>query len=351
MGINAMKGSFGIGLQANKGVAAGTIQYIQASNVAINMEQAATTLGPEVGGRMWSSQSYKTGVMVAGDATFNLRANTVGYLLRAFAGSATSDASGEAYKHSFFEADDVAFIPWLTLVRNVSDVWTEQYVDCRVDSMRLDIPAAGIATATFGFVGITPSEISNPTEAWDNSPLFESCVGEVKLEGDASYKVTRLTLDFSNNLTRDEQSVGNYFLDDISMVRRACRVTIDTFLKDAAWYRKVYNNGGTSWSPMVYGGELDVEVQSAKYVVGTTRASMRFDRPNIDWLIFPVSLAGNDIVRVTMTAELRRVLFRSPLSSQSPTCRGCRSTSSSPTTKLATRSANSQVGWVTPAHR
>lgn len=304
MGTNAMKGSFGIGLQAAAGAAAASIQYIQASNVSLNPEQAATSLGPEVGGGMWSAESYKTGVQVNGDVTVNARANTIGYLLRAFAGSASSNGVSDHYAHSFFEANDVAFIPWLTLVRNVSDVWTEQYVDCRVDTMRLDIPAAGIVTATFGFVGKTPSEIANPTETWDDSPLFETCSGYVKFGGSSTNKVTRLTLDFSNNLTRDEQIIGSYYLEDISMVRRTCRVTVDTFLTNADWYRQVYNNGTSAWDPEVYSAELDVKINTAKHVVGTTHGSLRFVIPNIDYLVFPVALAGNDIIRVSMSAEL-----------------------------------------------
>jgi hypothetical protein len=303
MGINAMKGSFGVGLQSEKAKAAAAITYIQASSVSIGMEQNATSLPAEVGGRMWSAESYKTGVMVAGDASFNVRANTIGILLRAFAGSAVSAPEGSANKHVFTEADDVSFLPWMTLTRNTSDVWTEQYVDCRVDSMRLDVPAAGIVTGSFGFVGITPSEIENPVETWDDSPLFETCTGAVLLEGVAA-KVTRVSFDFGNGLSRDEQIVGSYFLDDITMVRRTCRVTIDTFLKDAALYRKVYNNGTGAWDPQVYSASLEVTIGTARHIVDTTHGEIKIKIPNIDLLTYPVALAGNDIVRVSMSAEL-----------------------------------------------
>lgn len=309
MSVSAAKGSFGIGLQTNRGTAAGTINYIKASSVNVNMDQQANPLGAEVGGSMWASGSFKTGVSVGGDAAFNVRADSIGWLLKAFSGSAS--ASGPAagvYSHSFFENDDPGFIPYVTLVKNISDMWTEQFVDCRVDTLRLDVPAAGIVTATVGFVGIMPKQIDNPVEVFDNSPLFETCVGEVSFNNDSTFKTTRVSFDFSNNLSRDERIVGSYYLDDVTMVRRTCRITCDTFLKDPTWYRQVYRFGdsanGAAFNPRVFSAALDVVIETARPVAGTATGKIRIHIPNMDYLAFPVSLAGNDILRVSLSAEV-----------------------------------------------
>lgn len=304
MGISSVKGSFGIGLQTTKGTAAASINYLQATAVNIQPDQGSAALGPEVGGAMWSRESYKTGVAVFGDVSFVPRANTLGWLLRAFAGTATAAGSEGVYNHTFKEATDVSSIPYCTLVKNVSDVWAEQYKDCRVDSLRLDLAAAGVMTAAMGFVGITPSEVAVPSETWDDSPIFECNTGQVAFAGATTNKVTRLSLDFANNLTRDERVVGSYYLNDMTLIRRACRITCDTFLTDATWYRDIYNNGTSAWDPTIKSVELDAYVDSAKHFTGTTHARFRVVIPNMDYLVMPVALVGNDVIRCTMTAEL-----------------------------------------------
>jgi len=309
MGVSAIQGSFGVGLQQTPGTAAATINYIPAATVNLNMDQMAQSLPQEIGGAMWSRQSYKTGVQVGGDVTFNVRANSIGWLLRAFSGSATAAAPANGVtRHTFIENADLDFIPWVTINKNVTDLWAEQYVDCRVDTFRLDVPAAGIVTGTFGFVGRTTNEIEVPTETFDDTPLFETCTGRVVVGGVSTYKTTRVAIDFSNNLSRDERIIGNYFLDDITVVRRSARITVDTYLKDPTWYRQVYRNGGSTlgaaFDPAVYSAELDLEIQTAQHVVGTEHGKIRLVIPNMDFLTFPVSLSGNDFVRVTMTAEL-----------------------------------------------
>lgn len=309
MGISATAGSFGIGIQTTKGTPAATINYIKAINIGFQPEQAAQSVPPEVGGTMWPSGSFKTGVTLGGDVTVYGRTRSLGWLLRAFAGTATSAAGAEAstYSHTFREATNQSFLPWCTVTKNVSDIWAERYTDCRVSALSLDIPAAGLMTATFSVAGITPDEISVPTESYvDDDYLFVGCVGSVKFDGTGTYKATRVRIDFANNITNDERVVGSYYLDDLTMMSRSARITCDTFLTTADWYRATYNNAGTTWDPAVVSAELDLTINSAEAAVsgGTAKGEFRLVIPNIDYLAYPVPLAGGDLVRTTLTAEL-----------------------------------------------
>lgn len=305
MGISGTKGSLGIGLQRTKGNPAATIYHAPARVIGVGMTQNARTLGGEVSGKMWSHKSWKSGVSIDGDFEFTPRANTLGYLLRAFAGTASAVSVGDgAYRHTFQEATDTSHLPWVTLVKNISDVWAEQYLDTRVGSLRLDIPAAGVMTAAIDFAGCTPSETTVPTETWDDSPIFETTIGHVNLGG-TSVGLNRVQLEFVNELTRDEQPVGSYYRDDLTLLRRSCRVMCDVTISDATIYRQVYNDGTVNWSPAVYSAELEVQLESSKYVVGSTRAKLRIVIPNVDFLTKPIVLnPAQGTIRATLTAEL-----------------------------------------------
>lgn len=308
MGITAGKGSFGIGLQEVKGTSATSFAYIPALNIGLQPEQRAQALPPEVGGGLWSLGSYKTGVIVTGDATFNARANSIGWLLRAFAGTATSAADGESglYNHMIQPVPtDESSVPWCTVTKNISDVWTERYTDVRVDTLRLDIPAQGLVTVAASFVGCEPDTVANPTETYDTSPTLVTCTGYVQIGPSRSKKVTRFAMDFSNGLSRDEAIVGSYFLDDVTVMSRTCQVSVDTFLTTADWYNQVYNNGGSTWDPTIYSASLDIEIEGGVAQTGGTKnAKMRIFVPQVDYLTFPIAMAGGDLIRVTMTASL-----------------------------------------------
>jgi hypothetical protein len=319
MGITAGKGSFGIGLQEEKGTPATSFAYIPALNVGLQPEQRAQSLPPEVGGGVWSLGSYKTGVIVAGDATFNARANSIGWLLRAFAGTATSvpDDGDEAsdwggvaeeglYRHMITPVPtDESSIPWCTITKNISDVWTERYTDVRVDTLRLDVPAQGLMTVAASFVGCEPDTVACPTETYDTSTTLTTTTGYVQIGGSRSKKVTRFSIDFSNGLSRDEAIVGSYYLDDITVMSRTCTLSVDTFLTTADWYNQVYNNGGSTWDPTIYSAELDLEISGGvAQSGGTKKAKMRLFVPQVDYLTFPIAMAGGDLIRVTMTASL-----------------------------------------------
>lgn len=302
MGVTAIKGSFGLGIQTTEEVAAASIQYIQAGNVGLNPEQRNNMVPPEIGGKLWSTGSYKAGTSVLGDVQINARANTLGWLLKAFAGSATAATVGEVSRHTFFEPTSQD-VPWLTLIKNVSDMFADKYLDCKVDTVRVDIPTGGIVSVTAGFVGKKVEDFAVPTETWDYSPLFETCVGTV-LVGGAPGKYNRASFEFSNNLTRDEQIIGSYFLDGVTIMRKSCRISLDVFIRDATLYRQVYNYGTSNWDPRVYQTSVDIAIRSAKPVTGSTVAEFRVVIPQMEMQVMPLGLAGNDIIRSTLTGEI-----------------------------------------------
>lgn len=309
MGKTSATGSFGIGLQSAKGsfIAADSadLHYLPVLSVDLAPEQQAQTLPPEVGGEMWPKGSFKTGVYGQGGCSLNMRSTGIGWLFHAFAGSATSASlGGGSYRHTFFEPTDKSALPWCTLVKNVADVWHERYGDSRIDTLRLDFPSAGIITAAASFVSLsfTGDSTTVLSETLDSSAVFTTNVGTVTIDSSTTKKVNRVSLDFSNNLTRDERVLGDYYLDDITVMRKTCRITADCFLTNYDWYQAVFNNGsGDIWSPCIYSAAMELEFTTD---CGATSATVKVVFPQVDFQAFPVSLNGQDQIRVTLTAEV-----------------------------------------------
>jgi hypothetical protein len=308
--LTGIKGGLGIGLQAAKGTAASSITYFQTTSINVNPDQQSQAIPPEIGGQLFEYGTYKAGVMIGGDFAVNLRPGTVGWLLTAFAGTATATSiGGGGYTHSILENQaDSANLPYITLVKNVAGSWADEYTDCRIDTMRLDIPAAGIATASFGVAGIGYSQIAVPSMTMDATPPFETCVGSVLLTdaagGVTQSKMSRVSFDFSNNINRGIHDIGSYVLEDIPVIRKTCRITVEHYLSSSQWFNQVYGYGTTSWDPRVMQTQMDITSKTAKDIVGTTQGRLRLVIPQLDYMTYPVPIQGTDVVRVTMTADL-----------------------------------------------
>lgn len=311
MGVNAIKGTFGIGVQAVKGTAAGTINYLPAENIGVTVDQQAQAIPPEVGGKLFPLASYKGGYMIAGDVAINPRPESLGWLLLAYSGSATSaNVSGSVYRSSFFENQtDKAAIPYLTLVKNVGGVWCDKYTDCRLDTLRVDVSAAGLLKLNAGFVGISVASMTVPAApSVDLGPVFQTSQGYLHFTdiGTSTIhaKATRVTLELSNNISRQEHNIGAYTLDDVALIRRTARVTFEAYLESAVWYNAFYNGGTTAWDPTLVSAQLEIDIQTGPFVSGSTRGEVRIVIPQVDYYTYPVSLAGNDLIKVTGTAEV-----------------------------------------------
>lgn len=305
MGITATSGKFGIGIQTTANTAAATKQYIQATNVGIQPEQQAQPVPPEVGGTMWSAGAYKSGVSALGDVAMTARANTLGWILKSFAGRCVSAAGTDSgtFDHTIDEAPDHQ-IPWVTCVKDVGGLFADEYVDCKIDTLRLDIPAAGILSVSAGIVGRKVANLAIPTATWDYSPIFESAVATLDIDGVTDAKISRMTLEFSNNLTRDERSIGSYFLDGVTIVRKTCRVSMDINIYDSVLYRQVYNNGTADWSPSIHTADMTLTLNTTKPVVTTFTGSLEITLPQVEYLTMPLPMSGQDIIRATLTAEV-----------------------------------------------
>ena len=151
-------GSFGFGCQAAKGTAAtSSLQFIPASRVGMVPTQIVNMTPPEIGGGLVLKEAYKAGVYVTGDAMFTVRPDDIGWLLYALCGSVDTTADSPEvgmHTHIFKMASDQSSLPWITVLKNISDVLTEQYLDCKIAGATFQITAGGAMTVSFRIVGM-----------------------------------------------------------------------------------------------------------------------------------------------------------------------------------------------------
>lgn len=319
---SSISGSFGVGRQSAKDTLASTISYLPVTSLGLNIQQNAQTLPPEVGGQYFLRGSYKSSASGSGDVACVVRPNGFGNFLMAHSGVDTAvPVSGQtgAYQHTFepFAPSPGVDLPWMSLIKDVARLTTEQYVNAKIRSLRVDIPKSGIATCQTSWFATTPSAvnvISTPT--YDSTPQFQTACGQVTFteEGGGSnistqaVKMERASITMTNNISEDEFSVGNYYPDDSTLLQRTLTVDMDYIIRDTAIYSAVYFNGGTlpsTWQPEIYRGSLTILLTGTTNVVGTTQPyQLSFYYPGLDFLMFPMTLAGADLVRATLSTQV-----------------------------------------------
>ena len=331
MGRTSLVGAFGLGRQASKDTLASTITYLPATSIGLNINQNAQTLPPEVGGDYFLRGSYKSSVMGGGDVAAVARPNSLGNFFYALAGQDTVTpvpAQSGAYSHSFtpFTPSPGVDLPLYTLIKDVAKIQNvgataalaEQYLNAKMSSFRLDVPKSSIATVQSSWVATTPSTVtvaSLGAETMDSTPQFQTCNGTIAFiqEGGStisanSLKVERLAFNYANNVSQDEFSVGNYYLEDITLLQRTVTVDMDFVVRDTALYQAVYMNAGTipgAWSPQIYRGALTLTLNSTVNVPTTTQPyQLVLTFPGLDFMMLPIQLSGADLVRATLSTQV-----------------------------------------------
>lgn len=306
MTVTAQIGSFGVALQSAKGTAGTAWKYMKVNTIGLGPDQIINDLPPEVGAQRGIAGGFKGGNRIGGGLNLNTRANYFGYLLKSLAGAVASvtAGSGAAYKHTFSPSETAV---WLTARKNVSDLFYEDYRDCRVGNVTLNFPGAGVLTADIGMVGIgiTNTEGALSGEIFDSTPVLLDCTGEVLIESVAA-KVTRATVAIDNALTNDEFIIGSYELDDVTAMGLTCTYALDIKVQNATLFRKVYMNAGSLWSPVVYQGPVSVTAKSAANISGESIPySLKVLSSEVELRLYPVALQGNNIVIATLQGVAR----------------------------------------------
>lgn len=318
--------------------------WLPALNVNFQPNQIVNSIPPEVGGSLWTRGSYKGGVSGAGQVTFVPRGGLgMAELFRGFCGdmakvtgNGTNGAGANlqvgAFEYTYTPADAAAELPWYTIVRNVGGKIIEQYGDARIGSFGFDLAATGILQVDASFVSrqcaiIPLGTAGGDTDVQDqtapNGLPFQAVDAVVKLDSNVGgapgalavtpYKPTRLNIGFMNQLSTNEYVVGSNFLQDVTNQARTAQISYSVYLTDAELYSRVYAHGdasadgsvGAAWNSQIWKGALEL-VLIGGFVSGSSgnRFTITVSIPEMDYQAFPVSLSGNNLVEVQLTANV-----------------------------------------------
>jgi len=322
MSRSSLIGAFALGRQSSKDLVAGALNYVPSTTVGLGINQPTTTIPPEVGGTYFLRGSYKPGVAGGGDQSFVARADTLGHFCFALCGQSVDTAvAGQpgAFQHALtpFAPGAGIDLPWYTLLKNTSQLHAEQHLNSKLRNFSVDIPKSSLVTAQSSWLATTPSTTAIPaTPTFDITPTFQTCVATVSLTSETtgltfsanSNRLERISIQYGNNISEDERSVGNFFLDDITLLQRTVGVNLDIIIRDNALYQAVYFNNlslPNTWQPAIYRAALSVTVTSNAFVPGTTQVySANFLFPGLDMMMMPIGLAGADLVRASLATQV-----------------------------------------------
>lgn len=318
----SLTGAIGFAHQSAKDSVNTSYFYMPSTSVNMDPQQNAQTLPPEVGGDYFLRGSYKSSIMGQGSAGFVVRPQSLGHLLLMLCGvdTVTNPSSG-VYQHTFtpFLVGSGNDLPWYTVVKDTAQLFAEQYLNTRLGSLSISIPKSGIATGQASFVSTLPSQVASAslgTKTFDTAPQFQTCLASVSFtpEGSGSnisvnsVKSERFAFTYNNNLSNDEFSVGNFGLDDITLLQRTVTAEMDFIARDSALHDAVYYNGSSApsaWSPTIYRGTLAVTLTSTANIPSTsTPYSCTFNFPGLDFLMMPLPMQGADLVRGTLSTQV-----------------------------------------------
>jgi hypothetical protein len=312
MGISSLRGVVGVGIQSALGTPATSFTYFPALSANVTGEQIAQALPPEVGGSLFSRGSYKGGVLSRGEVSFVIRPNLVGPLLRSlFAQETVTAVNGQTgrWDHLFRVGDHLpAQRRWLTVRRYVGPVYGEQISDAAVGQFNIEVAATNVANATVQLVGRQWDEIAaDPSISAATGDFFQATAASVQMGGNA-FIVDRATISIGAELTDNEFTVGSYYLDEITMLRRMATITADVRIRNRDLMARVYRNNAAAptgtglgaWSPVIFRTSF-----TATFVTSENPPQqLVINFPSVDLLTLNVQMQGNELIRAQLQGNV-----------------------------------------------
>lgn len=324
MSVTGINGFVAFAAQASKGVSATTLSKHRATGISMGTIQDQRPLPQEVGGTHFLTGTFKAGTQFGGGASFIPRLqDNFGLLLKGLLGAVEAPVQDGTYDGVYdhvFHPDmaNTAALPWMTWMKYIpaDDAGNNDLVevgeDCKIASMQLAIPAAGLMTAQVGVVGRIPGHGFEPdfltleggytfNDFEDADSIALSCTGSLTVNA-VPVKSTGVMIEFGNNLTnQEERIVGSYFLDDITTLSRVMTIRLiqkwnDPTLYAQAMYEALGASGAAAlspWSPVPFTAPISLVVQSPGNIGSTAIAPgkndtpyfIQIDAPEVDWTV------------------------------------------------------------------
>lgn len=209
---------------------------MRAEDIKYGVEQAQSLIPLEIGGVLTPTGAYKSHVSAGGELTVMPRMqNSMGWLLLAALGNATTSVVGAVATHTFRYDSNQQYLPWFAVRKMIPG--DGKYVqpegllvyDNKLQTMKMTVAQGGPIRTEVGFMGRFPS-LDNHPDVWPGSTFEDyttiplACKGFFKLPTrfPNPLPITQLVIDIENQLTtgKEETIVGSYYDDDLAVLTR-----------------------------------------------------------------------------------------------------------------------------------
>jgi hypothetical protein len=336
--MNTNSSAVGLARQSAKGTEMAYesgFHWMLAEQAMAGPQEGILALPMEMGGGLFPRGRVKTSVFGAGALSGIPRPESLGLVLLGMFGSSasaeidpdTTPASGdEYYQHTFTIASDASATDYFTARRTIGSDLTasgtgfgETIVDCRMESMALEMRAADYVRGSYSFNGITPSLVKDPS-TWtidpDSNSPFVAAAGSAKIQtADTSttlpVRAASIAMTNAQDIAR-QFIIGSYYPRDVDIVGRTALVSYVVYLPDEAWYQKLIYDPtavSTTWTPNIFSSsQFELKFISAENcnpsapsAVNLHPWTLTFTANATHWNVEPLGLAANDLVVVRAT--------------------------------------------------
>lgn len=304
MGFGSQSGQVGFGIQVSKGVAVPATRFARLRGGSLGGDRSLMIPDPEIGGNRDIPGAYLGPVSYSGDLEFYPRAQMLAMLMYAALGSkaSTSVVGPPVVGTHVITPADVS--PWMTVEERISNQFESfQYVDAKVNTLRLEAEASGYLMGSAGLIAI--SQTSGFTEQvspeWDTTPMMVG--GQVTVEfGGNPLPARSFNFEVNNNMETDDFRLGSLVLGDIVEKRREFKLGLSYRPTDADLYKAaMYGDTGLT-APQAgpaYEGSVSIHIESFETigdVVAGTPFSIDIDIPHCVVAPFKVNPSGDDVL-------------------------------------------------------
>ncbi|HMN11158.1 MAG TPA: hypothetical protein PKD55_02390 [Bellilinea sp.] len=263
--MTAAEGSFlGLAKQTAKGTPNTTdasFDYLLFREGQVGPQNMVIPLDPEVGGGAMLRNMVKVGVTSGAQLSIIPRPETLGHFFYGVTGSVqtTDDVGGNYATHVFKLGSDQFAAPYYTLRSAPGNMWGEQFMDCRINTLALQWRGASFVEGAASFLGGLPSVVS--TAAWnalsqvDAGPQFLSPIGDIELPTGTDVSVLSGSFIAQSAIPLDEQFVvGSYSPQALDIVSRSFALQLAIKITDKNLYERMMFDPaqGGSWLADVF---------------------------------------------------------------------------------------------------
>lgn len=203
---------------------------------------------PEIGGNRDISDALLGPIKFTGTFDFYARMEALATLMKGVLGSAADSGSASlGYTHTINTANS---LPWLSMEENVAGGYMIfKYTDVKVNTLHLEVDAAGYLMGTMGLIGLTQATTAGTSagnQRWDTSPLLVGPQVTVTYNA-VSLPAKTFSMDINNNIEDSDFRLGSLFLGDAQEKRREITLGIGVRPQDSSlWKQAVWGTSGAT---------------------------------------------------------------------------------------------------------